>query len=108
MVKKSHERPYIVVPQDITPVPEGDKLFNKVVKRRSKDLEKAGKPKFTTEVRLVRGNLRKNACKDKSGGAICGSVYEEITRDGIGRIVKSVCYPNKHERKLKQRKDKVA
>ena len=96
MVKKTHEEPYTVMPE---PKPTASE-FTRIAKKCAAKQRKAGKPKLVTEVRLVRGSLRKNACKDRSGGAICGSVYEEIYRDEIGRVVKAVCYPNKHERKI--------
>lgn len=110
MVKNITDRskPYAVQPISHSPSPEADKLFAKTVRKQTQRLARSGKPKLTTEVRLVIGSLTKNCCKDRSSGFLCGSVYEEITRDEIGRIVKSVCYPNKHVRKSKTRKGKVA
>lgn len=104
MVKRLRKKkePYTVQPEAS---PKADGEFVKAAQKCAHKLERAGKPKFTTEVRLVKGSLTKNCCKDRTGGAICGSVYEEVTRDEIGRVVRSVCYPNNHERKLKPRKE---
>ena len=54
-----------------------------------------GVPKVKSVVRLVKDPIRKNCCKDRSGGAICGSVYVE-TIYVSGRISVKRCYPNKH------------
>lgn len=69
--------------------------------------EAKNKPRHTDKVsltnRLVKGSLRKNACKDRSGGAICGSVYETVVKDSRGKIVQRMCYPNRHPLPLKNR-----
>lgn len=64
---------------------------------------KAGE--FTKEVKLVKGSLIKNCCKVNIGG-ICGSVFEELTIDNTGKVVKSMCYPAGHERKIKQHRQR--
>jgi len=65
---------------------------------------------LVTQIRLVHGNLRKNACRNRNTptGTMCGSVWRTETRTLAGRLVNVKCLGCREVKKITKLGEQLA